>query len=85
MRIAELRLKEVINSCNCKRLGFPSDIIFDINTGHISAIIVPGPGKLCQIFGRDNEYVIPYKCIKQIGEEIILVEIKEDELLKKSQ
>ncbi len=83
MRIAELRLKEVINECNCKRLGFATDILFDICTGTILAIIVPGPSKFCQIFGRDSEYVIPYKCIKQIGADIILVEIKEEDALKK--
>ncbi|MBE5938411.1 MAG: YlmC/YmxH family sporulation protein [Lachnospiraceae bacterium] len=83
MRLADLRLKEVINSCNCKRLGFATDILFDVCTGTIAAIIVPGPGKFCQIFGRDMEYVIPYKCIKQIGDDIILVEINDDEVLRK--
>ena len=44
MRIEELKQKEVINTCNCKILGCADDIEFDICTGCIEAIIVPGPG-----------------------------------------
>ena len=82
MRIYDLRQKEVINECDCRRLGYVADLEFDICTGCIYAIIVPGPGKICGIFGRDSEYVIPYKCIKQIGPDIILVEISDDALKK---
>ncbi len=83
MRICDLKQKEVINICNCKRLGFVSDIDFDICTGCIVAIIVPGMGKIYGLFGRDTEYIIPFCDIKQIGPDIILVEIREDEVLKK--
>ena len=31
----------------------------------------------------DSEFCIPWKCIRQIGEDIILVEIDEDHCLKK--
>ena len=50
----------------------------------MTAIIVPLPGKICGFFGPVSEYVIPFECIKQIGEDIILVEIKEEKFLKKS-
>ncbi|MBQ3583916.1 MAG: YlmC/YmxH family sporulation protein [Lachnospiraceae bacterium] len=83
MRICELREKEVINQCDCKRLGFVGDIEFDICTGCVTAIIVPGEPKLCGLFGRDTEFVIPFKCVVQIGEEIILVKVKEEDVLKK--
>lgn len=83
MRICDLREKEVINQCNCKRLGFVDDVEIDICKGCIISIIVPGAPKLCGIFGRDTEYIIPFKCVVQIGEEIILVSVKEEEVLKK--
>lgn len=83
MRLCELREKEVINQCDCKRLGCVSDVEFDMKNGCIIAIIVPGIPKLCGLFGRDTEYVIPYRCIKQVGEEIILVQVKEDDIIKK--
>lgn len=83
MRLFELRQKEIINICTCKSLGCPVDIDFDICTGRILALIVPGPARICGFFGRDSEYIIPWECIRQIGEDIILVEIKEDRCLNK--
>lgn len=67
--------------CDCKRLGFVSDAEFDCATGRITALIVPGEGKICGIFGRDTEFIIPYGRVCQIGPDIILVDIKEDEAL----
>lgn len=78
MRICELRQKEVINTCNCKSLGCPIDIEFDCKTGCLCAIVIPGPGRICNFLGREGDYVIPWCCIKQIGEDIILVEINEE-------
>ena len=49
----------------------------------VEALIVPGPGKFCGFFGTDSEYVIPFACIKKIGPDIILVEIKEEKFLQK--
>lgn len=83
MRVFELKQKEVINACSCKSLGCPVDVEFDPCTGQIIQLIIPGPGKFCSFFGRDSEFCIPWKCIRQIGEDIILVEIDEDHCLKK--
>ena len=84
MRICELREKEVINTCDCKVLGCVVDIDFDLCSGQIEAIIVPGPGKVCGIFGVDSEYIIPFACIRKIGPDIILVEIQKEKFLKKN-
>ena len=83
MRLCELRQKEIINTCTCKSLGCPIDLEFDCATGRINSLIVPGPGKLCSFFGRENEYIIPWNCICQIGDDIILVEIKEEKCFHK--
>lgn len=83
MRIYELRQKEVINVCDCQRLGYVCDIEFDPKTGCIEAIIVPGPCKIWGILGRDHEYIIPFCRIKQIGPDVVLVEIDAKESLKK--
>lgn len=83
MRLCELRDKQVINACDCKILGSVTDIDFEINTGCIKAIIVPGPCRLFGITGREIEYVIPYKCINQIGPDIILVNVVLKEITKK--
>ncbi|HIT89759.1 MAG TPA: YlmC/YmxH family sporulation protein [Candidatus Merdenecus merdavium] len=83
MRLCDIRQKEVINICTCRCLGCVGDIDIDECTGCIIAIIIPGPGKICSFLGRDTEYIIPWCNIKQIGADIILVEIDEEECLKK--
>ena len=83
MRLCELRQKEVINICTCRSLGCVNDVDIDHCTGCILFLIVPGPGKVWSFLGRDSEYIIPWKCITQIGADIILVEIEEHECLKK--
>ena len=77
MRLCELEEKEVINACDCKRLGFVADLIIEECTGRIESLIVPKSGKLCGFFCDGEEYVIPYACVKKIGPDIILVEIHE--------
>lgn len=83
MRLYDLKDKEVINACDCRRLGFVNDVVFEFPGGNIIAFIVPGPGHICGIFGRDTEYVIPFRCVRQIGNDIILVEVKVEEILQK--
>lgn len=83
MRICDLRQKEVINSKDCKRLGFVADVDFNIETGCILAIIVPGPGCFCGFLGREKEYVIPFCDIKKIGDDIILVDVSLKDVTEK--
>ncbi len=83
MRICELRQKEVINICTCRSLGCVSDVDIDCHSGCITALIIPGPGRLCSFLGRDTELVIPWKCVRQIGADIILVEINEEDCNRK--
>lgn len=78
MRLCELEDKEVINTCDCRRLGYITDLIIDECKGCIEAIIVPRAGKFCGIFNDKPEYIIPFQCIKRIGPDIILVEIHDE-------
>ena len=93
MRFCDFREKEVINLCNCQKIGHVCDWIFDECSGCIEAIIVPKGNGICGLFCftgvRKNsrefggvcdgtEYIIPFKCIKKIGKDIILVEIHEE-------
>lgn len=83
MRVCELKQKEIINACTCRSLGCPIDVEFDCVTSRLTALVVPGPGRFCNFFGRESEYVIPWECIRQIGDDIILVEIQEEHCLHK--
>ena len=71
----DFKHKEVINICDGKRLGFVQDVCADLDTGKITSIIVPGNNKLMSMFSSNNDIVIPWKNIKCIGDDLILVEI----------
>ena len=74
VRIIDLKLREVINVCTGMRLGFVCDVILNTATGQVLAIVVPGRCRIFGLFGWDD-YVIPWECIRKIGDDIILVEI----------
>jgi len=76
-RIAEMRCKEVINICDGLRLGFVDDVLFSIADGRILALVIPGPAKFFGLFGREDDYIIPWDRINRIGDDIILVDVKE--------
>lgn len=78
MRLCDFQQKEVINVCDCRKLGYVADLVLDECTGCIESVIVPRGGLLCGWFGDDGEYVIPFDCIRKIGPDIILVEIHEE-------
>lgn len=78
MRLIECRDREVINIRTGRVLGCILGMDFDTCTGKIIAVIIPGPPKYCGMFGRDREYVIPWKCICCFGPDIILVDIDEE-------
>ena len=74
-RIADLRCKEVINICTGIRLGFVSDVLLNTVTGQLCAIVVPGCGGFLGVFGRDDDIIIPWECIRRIGDDLIIVEV----------
>ena len=65
MRICEVKMREVINLCSCKKLGFVSDLEVNLCTGRIEAILVPRGSGFCGFLGNDSCYLIPYECIKK--------------------
>ena len=71
----DFKHKEVINIIDGKRLGFVQDVTADFETGTIKEIIVPGNTNFFNLFSSKEELVIPWKSIKTIGEDVILVEI----------
>ena len=75
VRFSELQCKEVICLSDGRRLGFIDDVEIEVPEGNVCAIVVPGPCKFFGLFGRRDDYVIPWPCIRRIGEDIILVDI----------
>lgn len=83
LRLYDLKQKEVINVQTCCALGCVSDVEIDCRSGCVTALIVPVPGKLCCLLGREFEFYIPWRCIVQIGCDIILVDVNEEECRRK--
>ena len=73
-RIRDMRNKEVINICDGCRLGFVADMEIRLPDGQVCAVIVYGPCRFFGLFGRGEEYYIPWECIQRIGDDIILVD-----------
>ena len=71
----DFKHREVVNINDGKRLGYVQDVCADLETGTITHIIVPGSNKLLNIFSQSNDIVIPWKAVKCIGDDLILVEI----------
>ena len=71
-RIAELRNKEVINIRDGQRLGSIYDVEVDVPSGNVVSIIVP---EKTGIFGSGkNEYIIPWREVCKVGDDIVLVD-----------
>ena len=74
VELSELKCKEVVNVITGKRMGKIIDLVIDCEKSCIRGIIVPGDGGFCWFKGNENIY-IPWKDIKKIGDDVILVEV----------
>ena len=64
---SELRYKEVIDIHTGRRLGYVCDAEFDETEGRLISLITPGKAKFFGLFGREDDYILPWKCIVRIG------------------
>ena len=71
----ELRCKEVVNVVDGKRLGHIGDIDFELQSGNICGLVVPGDKNIWNVFKSGGEIFIPYSQICKIGDDTILVEL----------
>lgn len=70
---AELREKDVVSTCDGRKLGFITDFEIDINCGKICAIFVTPLGGCFNFQSARNELRIPWEKIECIGEDAILI------------
>lgn len=81
LKNSELKMKDVIDVNRGKKLGFIDDVDIEIENGRIRAFVVPAHQyKLFNFFMKKNDIVISWDEIKKIGEDVILVELKEIEV-----
>ena len=72
----DLKQREVINIFDGRKLGRITDLVFDIESGKVEGIVVPGEKK---IFRKTDDIFIPLEKLKRIGDDVILIgiEVKE--------
>lgn len=75
VKISDLRMREVVNIMNGKKLGLIKDIEIDLEAGRIKSVVLPGNGKVLGLFGRNDDVVVPWQKIKKLGMDVILVEL----------
>ena len=76
-RIASFGKKAVVNLCDGRFLGHICNLHIDCCTGCILCIVVPGPCKCFGLIKNGPDYVIPWRRITKIGEDVILVDLDE--------
>lgn len=72
--INELKTKEVINVSDGARLGFVSDVEIDLESGRMTALVVPGAYRLMGFLGKEEDIIIKWENIKKIGDDIIIID-----------
>ena len=74
VRASDIKMREVINISDGRRLGVVEDWEMDLETGAVRAIIVPGSPRFLWFFGHSDDIVIPWEKIRKIGHDVILVD-----------
>ena len=77
MYISDFQTKDVVNVSDGKKLGNIGDFDINVTTGKIQAIIINSQGKMLGFFGKDEEFVIPWRNIVKIGEDVILIRMNQ--------
>ncbi len=70
----ELREKEVIDLSDGSRVGYVGDLVVDLETGQVSALVVPGRLRLFGLLGREPDQLFPWSAVRRVGPDTVLVE-----------
>ncbi len=76
LKISDLKMREVINIVDGKRLGEIKDIELDLELGKIKSIILPGNNKIFKFFSKQEDIVVPWEQIVKLGVDVILVNMQ---------
>lgn len=71
--LSQLRYKEIISIADGSRLGYVGDILMEMDTGRIIALVVLGRLRWFGLLGREEDRYIPWKSVHRFGEDTILV------------
>ena len=82
MRISELRMLDIVNVKDGRRLGPIRDLDLDLERGTVKGIIVPGPVRSggWSFFGsttHTEDIFVSWERVKKIGIDVILVDVQD--------
>jgi YlmC/YmxH family sporulation protein len=79
LKNSELKMKDVIDINRGKKLGFIDDVDIELEDGKVKAFIIPTQQNIIlRFFSKKQDLIIGWDEIKKIGEDVILVDIKEN-------
>ncbi|HHW98371.1 MAG TPA: YlmC/YmxH family sporulation protein [Firmicutes bacterium] len=76
LRVSDLRLREIVNVLDGRRLGLVQDLDIDLDAGRVRGLLAQGaPAKFLGLLGREQDLYIAWEQIIRIGSDVILVEL----------
>lgn len=78
VRTSDLRIKDVINVVDGRRLGLIGDLELDLEAGRVKSVVILGASRFLGLFGRDKDVAVEWEQIRKIGYDVILVEMAVD-------
>lgn len=76
LKVSDLRLREIVNVLDGRRLGLVQDLDIDLDAGRVKGLLAQGSqARFLGFLGRDNELYIAWEQVIRIGTDVILVEL----------
>lgn len=73
-RLAQLKYKEVVSMADGSRFGYVGDMEVDLDSGRVTALVLPGRLRLLGLLGREEDRYVSWEAVRRFGQDIILVE-----------
>ena len=74
LRLGDLRWREVIDTATGARLGYVNDSVIEAESGRVLALVVPGPARFFGLFGREDDYILPWQSVARLGADFFLID-----------
>lgn len=74
MTLHDLSEKDIIQIRTGENLGRVDDILFDEGSAKMQSLILHGRGHLFGLLGYDEDLIIPWDAIQNIGADVIMVD-----------
>ncbi|MBR5390352.1 MAG: YlmC/YmxH family sporulation protein [Clostridia bacterium] len=75
-RLSDLSCRQVVDLDSGARIGAVRDAVIDLQTGRVTALIVPGRLRSLGLLGREEEICVPWEAVRRVGEDLIFVRLR---------